>query len=921
MSIHDQAQQTGDEHKLEDATLVLPLIALDRTMLPQVGGKAANLGELAHAGFSIPSGFCVTTAAYALLSEGAGLEPILAELAAQKSDDVARQKELATAARTALLQAPIPSRVAAAVAPAYQALFQGEPVPVAVRSSATAEDLPSASFAGQQETYLNVSGIKALLKALQRCWASLWTDRAVSYRHSLGIDPRTVRLAVVIQRMVEAAVAGVLFTANPLTGKRREGVIDANPGLGEAVVSGMTNPDHFVVNTRTGEVVERRLGDKLVVIGSIPGGGTRRDERTEPDETFCLSDSQVRALVELGVQVEAHFGTPQDIEWALDASDRFFLLQARPITTLFPLPPGASSSGDEVRVYLSFNVQQGTHLPSTPMGLSAMRLLASSVATLLGFPPRDRLQGPSFVSEAASRTYIDVTAALRNPFGRTMLLRSMQEAETHAAAIFQQLVSDPRFSLVPAPRWPFFRAVTRLIVRTRLPWYVLQALFSPGRARARLLRVESRLRDEGKVDTAVLASPAEYLAAVEQIFFDNTVRLLKNASSTMVASMGAFTLASTLLGNLASEGERQGVLRGLPANPTTEMNLVLWALAQQVLADQATADLVRGTPPARLAEEYRNGNLPPLLQHGLADFLVTYGHRSVAELDLGMPRWSEDPTYVLGILASLLQLHERPLSPDAQYRQAAREAGELVVELTLRARRKSWLRGLLVGFFLDRARALMGLREVPRFCLALLLARARTLLWHVGAALAQASRLERAEDIFFVTLPEAHEALSGADMRSTVRDRLATYQQELARRHVPLVLLSDGTEPSGELHIAAPAQATFIGTPASPGVVTAPARVILDPAGAHLEPGEILVAPSTDPGWTPLFLSAGGLVMETGGSMSHGVIVAREYNIPAVVGLAGATERIPTGSRITVDGTAGTVVIVSKEHLDEAVVE
>jgi phosphohistidine swiveling domain-containing protein len=911
MSIHDQAQQPRDEHKPEDAALVLPLTALDRTMLPVVGGKAANLGELARAGFAIPPGFCITTTAYTLISESAGLEPMLAELAAQESDDPPHQKKLAAAARAALLEAPVPPGVAEAVTSAYRALFQGEPVPVAVRSSATAEDLPTASFAGQQETYLNIVGIEDVLIAVRHCWASLWTDRAVSYRHSLGIDPRTVRLAVVVQCMVDALAAGVLFTANPLTGKRRESVIDANPGLGEAVVSGAVNPDHFVVSTPTGEIVERRLGDKRVVIGSMPGGGTRRIERTGADGTFCLSNTQVRALVELGAQVEAHFGAPQDIEWAMDASDQLFLLQARPITTLFPLPAGAPSIDEVPRVYLSFNVQQGTHLPFTPMGLSAMRLLASSVATLLGFSPRDRMQGPFFVREAASRTYIDVTAALRNSFGRMMLLRAMEEAEIHAAAIFRQLAADPRFSLIPAPRWPFFRAAARLLMRTRLPWHLLRTLLSPKSGRERLLRLERRLRDEGKVEAAILASPAERVAAVEQIFFDDTVRLLNNASSAMVAGMLAYSLASTLLGNLASEGEQQGVLRGLPANPTTEMNLALWALAQQVHADQATADLVQGTPPARMAVDYRNGNLPPLLQHGLADFLATYGHRSVAELDLGMPRWSEDPTYVLGILENLLQLDDRALSPDAQYHRAAQEAEALVVELKRRARRESWLRGWIAGFCLDRARALMGLREVPRFCLALLLARARTLLWPVGAELARSGRLERAEDIFFVTLPEVHEALSGADMRATVRERRATYQQELARRHVPLVLLSDGTEPPGELHTATSAQATLIGTPASPGVVTAPARVILDPAGAHLEPGEILVAPSTDPGWTPLFLTAGGLVMETGGSMSHGVIVAREYGIPAVAGLVGATERIRTGSRITVDGTVGTVVILS----------
>ncbi len=911
MNSYNQEQKSRDEHKPGDVALVLALSTLDRSLLPLVGGKAANLGELMRAGFTVPEGFCVTTAAYELVS--AGLESILAELVTTSTEDTARLAELAAAARAALLQAPVPTSVAAAIAEAYHTLFQGEPVPVAVRSSATAEDLPSASFAGQQETYLNIIGIEAVITAVQRCWGSLWTDRAVSYRASLGLDPRSVRLAVVVQRMIDAEVAGVLFTANPLTGKRRQAVIDANPGLGEAVVSGATNPDHFVVNTTTGEIVERRPGDKQVVIRATAGGGTQRAEQARARAEACLSDAQVRALAAFGAQVEAYYGAPQDIEWAMDASGHFWLTQARPITTLFPLPLEAPSTDEDLRVYLSFNVQQGTYLPYTPMGRSAIRLLASAVLTYLGFPPRDSMQGPRFLTEAASRTFVDVTAALRNSFGRSLLLRSMEEAEIHAAAVFQQLVTDPRFSLVPAPRWPFYRAVVSLLIRTRIPWYLFQALLVPRAGRERLKRLERKLRDESKTEAPT--NPGDCLTAAEQIFFDATMRLLNSASSAMVTSMIAYTLASTLLGDLASKGELQGVLRGLPSNPTTEMNLVLWALAQQVHADPATAHLVRDTPPARLAEDYRNGNLPPLLQDGLADFLATYGHRSVAELDLGAPRWSEDPTYVLGILASYLQLHDLALSPDAQYRRAAEEAEAMVAELTGRARRKSWLRGLLAGFFLDRARALGGLREMPRFLITLLLARARALLWPVGEKLARAGRLEKAEDIFYITLPEAHAALAGADLRPVVSERRAIFEQELARRHVPLVLLSDGTEPSVEPGVAATAQETLLGTPASPGVVTAPARVILDPYGAHLEPGEILVAPSTDPGWTPLFLTAGGLVMETGGSMSHGVIVAREYGIPAVVGVPGVTERIPTGSRITVDGTSGTIVI--EQNADE----
>src|SRR5205085_2704523 len=338
----------------------------------------------------------------------------------------------------------IPTDIADAITGAYGFFGSGEPIPVAVRSSATAEDLPFASFAGQQDTYLNIVGVAAVLDAVRRCWASLWTDRAVSYRESLGLDQRSVRLAVVVQRMVQSAVAGVLFTANPLTGKRRQAVIDANPGLGEAVVSGATNPDHFVVNTASGEIIEHCLGDKQVIIRAAAGGGTQRVEQPGSSTEACLSDVQVRMLVELGARVEAHYAAPQDIEWAIDASDQIFLLQARPITTLFPLPAGAPSTDEALRVYLSFNVQQGTYRPFTPMGISAIRLLTSSIAMIFGFPPHSPLHGPNFVTEAAFRIFVDVTEALRRSFGRRLLMQAMGQAEVHAAMIFQQLVTDPR---------------------------------------------------------------------------------------------------------------------------------------------------------------------------------------------------------------------------------------------------------------------------------------------------------------------------------------------------------------------------------------------------------------------------------------------------------------------------------------------
>jgi phosphohistidine swiveling domain-containing protein len=315
------------------------------------------------------------------------------------------------------------------------------------------------------------------------------------------------------------------------------------------------------------------------------------------------------------------------------------------------------------------------------------------------------------------------------------------------------------------------------------------------------------------------------------------------------------------------------------------------------------------TPPERLAEDYRGGSLPPKLQTSLADFLRLYGHRGVAEIDLGLSRWSEDPTYIMGVLANYLRLDDPQAAPDVQYGRATRKAEEMVGELIRRAANKGRMRGAIVRFLLGRARELSGLREMPKFCIILLMARARELLWTVGAELAEAGRLQGAGDIFFLSVPEAWAVLAGEDLRPLVSERRAVYEQELGRRHVPRLLLSDGTEPTAGTHHATGADGALRGTPASGGVVTERARVILDPGEASLEPGEILVAPSTDPGWTPLFLTAGGLVMEMGGPMSHGAIVAREYGIPAVVGVPDATEHIETGRRITVDGSAGEVTL------------
>lgn len=373
--------------------LVLDLRSIDATMLATVGGKAANLGELTRAGLPVPHGFRVTTDAYRTLSatDGlAGLEP--------------------AKARRRILEAEVPGELGEAIRAAYAGL--GDDAAVAVRSSATAEDLPFASFAGQQDTYLNVVGADAVLDAVRRCWASLWTDRAVSYRETNGIDHGSVQLAVVVQQMVDSAVSGVLFTANPVTGKRDQAVIDASPGLGEAVVSGAVNPDHFVVDGQ--EIVERKLGDKRFLICSLAGGGTEKVDIGE-NPAPCLTDRQVRQLAALGAEVQAHYGSPQDTEWAIDARGALHLTQSRPITTLFPVPEHAEG---DFRVYFCFSLAQGLERPITPAGRAAIREIAGAASTGSSSAIRRRTAAPRRAGGSSSTSPTSYVVGREGPSSR-----------------------------------------------------------------------------------------------------------------------------------------------------------------------------------------------------------------------------------------------------------------------------------------------------------------------------------------------------------------------------------------------------------------------------------------------------------------------------------------------------------------------
>lgn len=876
--------------------------------LATVGGKALNLGRMLATGLPVPTGFCVTTAAYRRVA-GDLLDGVIAKLGGDDRGAADERSELAERARQLILEAPVPEDLAAAITAHYASL--GADVPVAVRSSATAEDLPGASFAGQQDTYLNVIGADAVLDATRRCWASLWTERAISYRTTQGIDHAEVTLAVVIQRLVDADVAGVMFTANPVTGNRRQLVVDASPGLGESVVSGAVNPDRFVLDAPTGAIVERRLGDKRTAVRPTAGGGTWTEDLGSSD-TPCLDRTQLDALTALARQVAVVYADPQDTEWVIDTDGTAWLTQARAITTLYPLAPSPRSQthAEGARAYLCASLAQGLTRPITPMGQAAFRLMGSSITAVAGFPQQDPLAGPSGLATMGDRLFADITPLLRHRVARRVVVKVAGVMEARTKAVLELLESDPRFA--PSPGNEGGRAlpvVARLMVKTRIPLRLITALASPRAAHRGADRIDASVRRQWRIPDDL--DPVVRLDAVEKRLGTDTFLIMPTVFPYAAAGLLSMAVARRLAPDDLDPTLFADVRRGLPHNVTTEMDLELWQLAMTIGQDAEARAVLVGREPAALAAAYARGELPSVVQTGLAGFLEQYGHRAVAEIDLGMPRWSDEPEQLLGVLANYLRLDDPELAPDRQFARGAEVASDAIAEIIAATRRDGPLGPLkarLMAVALDRCRALIGLRERPKSIMVYALASARRELMRVGRAAVAAGAIDEVGDTFFLDLRQLRSAIGGVDQRAVVRERRAAYESELRRRHIPRVLLSDGTEPETLISVEAP-EGALVGSPASVGTVTGPARVILDPAGAHLDPGEILVAPSTDPGWTPLFLTAGGLVMEMGGSMSHGAVVAREYGIPAVVGVPDATTTITTGQHITVDGAAGIVAL------------
>ncbi len=899
-------EQPDFNHAGHDAPpLVLPFTAIGAADLPLVGGKGANLGVLTNAGFPVPPGFCVTTSAFEQFMAATSTADLYSQLASLEAPDVERVRQIGQEIRERLRQIPIPLDVEQAVRRAWEAA--GSAYAYAVRSSATAEDLPDASFAGQQDTYLNVRGVIQLLDAVRDCWISLFTDRAILYRMQNSFDHRQVRLSVVVQRMIEPEVSGIMFTADPVTGQRGIVSVDASYGLGEALVSGLVSADLYKVDKQSQHLVAREIADKHLMIRSRPQGGVEQVALQGAERTRqVLDDVQVLELAATGTRIEAHYGQPQDIEWAL-ARGRFFILQSRPITSLYPLPQPAPKDGG-LHLYFSFSHFQ-------VMTDAMPELVISIWRTLFPFGRRKgQLETDAMVS-AGGRIYVDISAALRHPLLKHALPEMLGNADTLAAQAIE-LIST---------RDSFQRSGTKLRSRDLLRW--MAPLFAKaakglmwatpeGTAQQKAAELAQHVEEADRRISAQPTAEARLRTAID-ILNNIFVGVVLEWFPYLMAGMFADRLLDRMTASFADRQHLTALTRGIEGNVTTEMDLAVGDLADilrampELLDHLSQSDIPASTLLATLDD------VPGAAVFAVAwqQFLARYGTRAPSEIDLSRPRWHEDAGSLLQMVVGSAQQGSIG-AHRAHYARLVAEGDAAARQLVMKAWRGAWgwLRGPVVWRLVRVLRHFSAMREHHKFLIIQLGALLKAAVLEVAEQLVAQKRLDRVEDIWFLTIPELLDALANPrqPLRERVHDRSMALQR-FGKLRPPRVMTSAGEIPVvRHRQIDAPA-GVLLGSPVSAGVVEGIARVVRDPQTEKLNPGEILVAPFTDPGWTPLFINAAGLVMEVGGLMTHGSVVAREYGVPAVVGVLDATALIQTGQRVRVHGDAGYVEIIDAE--------
>ena len=870
------------------SSLVLGFQEMEKTQLLLVGGKGLNLGELSKIeGIQVPVGFCVTTVGYQkAIEQNETYHALLDRLTMLKVEDRDQIGEISRKIRQIIMEVEIPSEVVKAVTH-YLSQF-GDEHAYAVRSSATAEDLPHASFAGQQDTYLNIIGKEAILQHISKCWASLFTDRAVIYRMHNGFDHSQVYLSVIVQRMVFPQASGILFTADPITSNRKLLSIDASFGLGEALVSGLVSADCYKVQEE--EIVDKRIATKKLAIYGLKEGGTET-RQIDPDQqkTQTLTEQQILQLARTGRQIEAYFGCPQDIEWCL-VDDTFYIVQSRPITTLYPIP---EANDQENHVYVSVGHQQMMTDSIKPLGLSFFLLTTRA-------PMR----------KAGGRLFVDVTHMLASPDSRKMLLDAMGQHDPLMKDALITIIERGDFiKSIPNDKQEQSSGKTNKSVSSADSQAQIEndpTIVSDLIKSSQTSIEELKQNIQMKSGSDLLDFILEDIQQLKKILFD------PQSSAVFMAAINASSWINEKMNKWLGEKNAADTLsQSVPNNITSEMGLALLDVADVIRPYPEVIDYLQHVKDDSFLDELVKFDGGKKTQDAIYAYLNKYGMRCVGEIDITKTRWSEKPATLVPMILSNIKNFE-PNASNRKFEKGRQEALKKEQELLDRLKQlpDGEQKAKETKRMIDLIRNFIGYREYPKYGMVNRYFVYKQALLKEAEQLVQAGVIHEKEDIYYLTFEELHEVVRtnkfDYQINSNRKDEYKLYEKLTP----PRVITSDGEIIAGEYKREnLPAEA-IVGLPVSSGVIEGRARVILNMEVADLEDGDILVTSFTDPSWTTLFVSIKGLVTEVGGLMTHGAVIAREYGLPAVVGVENATKLIKDGQRIRVHGTEGYIEIL-----------